>query len=56
MFNRAFDELTGNDLDFYPDDLRSVIDDVNDDVYDHINNGGVQIRFLPRISRSMRST
>lgn len=39
IFNRAFDELTGNDLDFYPEDLRSIIDDVNDDVYDHINNG-----------------
>lgn len=39
IFNRAFDELTGNNLDFYPEDLRSVIDEVNDDVYDHINNG-----------------
>ena len=39
VFNRAFDELTGNNLDFYPEDLRSVIDEVNDDVYDHINNG-----------------
>nr|WP_298059753.1 glutathione S-transferase family protein [uncultured Halomonas sp.] len=39
MFNHAFDELTGNDLDFYPQDLRSVIDEVNADVYDHINNG-----------------
>ena len=39
MFNHAFDELTGNDLDFYPLDLRSVIDEVNADVYDHINNG-----------------
>lgn len=39
IFNRGFDELTGNDLDFYPQDLRSVIDEINDDVYDHINNG-----------------
>lgn len=39
IFNRAFDELTGNDLDFYPKDLCSVIDEVNADVYDHINNG-----------------
>lgn len=39
MFNRSFDRLTGNDLDFYPEDLRSVIDEVNDDVYEHINNG-----------------
>jgi len=39
ILNDAFDELTGNDLDFYPADLRNVIDEVNDDVYDHINNG-----------------
>ena len=28
MLNSAFDELTGNRLDFYPDDLRDVIDEV----------------------------
>jgi putative glutathione S-transferase len=39
MFNDAFDELTGNRLDFYPEDLRETIDAVNADVYDHINNG-----------------
>ena len=39
MFNHGFDALTGNDLDFYPQDLRGIIDEVNDDVYDHINNG-----------------
>uniref|UniRef100_UPI0025B7B576 glutathione S-transferase family protein n=1 Tax=Halomonas sp. TaxID=1486246 RepID=UPI0025B7B576 len=39
MFNDAFDELTGNRLDFYPEDLRETIDAVNEDVYDHINNG-----------------
>ena len=39
MFNDAFDDLTGNRLDFYPADLRETIDAVNDDVYDHINNG-----------------
>ncbi|MGM0544475.1 MAG: glutathione S-transferase family protein [Pseudomonadota bacterium] len=39
ILNDAFDELTGNDLDFYPADLRDVIDEVNADVYDHINNG-----------------
>ncbi|WP_043529899.1 glutathione S-transferase family protein [Litchfieldella xinjiangensis] len=39
IFNTAFDELTGNRLDFYPQELRGVIDEVNDDVYDHINNG-----------------
>ncbi|MCS2608670.1 glutathione S-transferase family protein [Halomonas dongshanensis] len=39
MFNQVFDGLTGNDLDFYPDDLRAVIDEVNADVYDNVNNG-----------------
>ncbi|WP_110708423.1 glutathione S-transferase family protein [Salinicola sp. CR57] len=39
MLNTAFDGLTGNRLDFYPNDLRDVIDAVNADVYDHVNNG-----------------
>ncbi len=39
MFNDAFDELTGNRLDLVPEDLRETIDAVNEDVYDHINNG-----------------
>ncbi|MBP5979180.1 MAG: glutathione S-transferase family protein [Halomonas sp.] len=39
IFNRAFNKLTNNHLDFYPEDLRQDIDAVNADVYDHINNG-----------------
>ncbi|QEA38739.1 glutathione S-transferase family protein [Pistricoccus aurantiacus] len=39
IFNDAFDEITGNRLDFYPEELRETIDAVNADVYDHINNG-----------------
>jgi len=39
MLNSAFDALTGNRLDFYPDDLRDAIDAVNADVYDNVNNG-----------------
>ncbi|MEM7644635.1 MAG: glutathione S-transferase family protein [Pseudomonadota bacterium] len=39
MFNTAFDGLTGNDLDFYPEDLRAEIDRINDRVYPDINNG-----------------
>lgn len=39
MLNNAFDEITGNTKDYYPDDLKSEIDDVNDRVYGAINNG-----------------
>ncbi|WP_298429975.1 glutathione S-transferase family protein [uncultured Jannaschia sp.] len=39
MFNSAFDGLTGNDLDFYPEDLRPEIDRINDRVYSDVNNG-----------------
>ncbi|MCM2398866.1 glutathione S-transferase family protein [Rhizobium sp. S95] len=39
MFNSAFDGLTGNTLDFYPEILRSEIDEVNKRVYDTLNNG-----------------
>lgn len=39
MFNSAFDGLTGNTLDFYPEELRGEIDEVNKRVYDTLNNG-----------------
>ncbi|RUO77345.1 glutathione S-transferase family protein [Idiomarina seosinensis] len=39
IFNSAFNELTGNDDDYYPDDLQQHIDEVNDWVYNDINNG-----------------
>ncbi|GAC22169.1 glutathione S-transferase family protein [Paraglaciecola arctica] len=39
MFNTAFNHLTGNHSDYYPEDLRSQIDAVNKRVYDTINNG-----------------
>ncbi len=39
MFNSAFDGLTGNDLDFYPENLRPEIDRLNDRIYRDINNG-----------------
>lgn len=39
MFNSAFNHLTGNHSDYYPEDLRSQIDAVNTRVYDTINNG-----------------
>ncbi len=39
MFNAAFDELTGNRLDFYPERLRSQIDALNERIYPNVNNG-----------------
>jgi putative glutathione S-transferase len=39
MFNSAFNDLTGNHLDFYPASQRNAIDDVNEWVYSDINNG-----------------
>jgi putative glutathione S-transferase len=39
MFNTAFNHLTGNTTDFYPQGLHTTIDALNDRVYDTINNG-----------------
>ena len=39
MFNSAFNELTGDQQDFYSEALRSQIDEINKRVYDEINNG-----------------
>lgn len=39
MFNSAFDVLTGNSLDFYPEALRGEIDVLNQRIYPAVNNG-----------------
>lgn len=39
MFNSAFDALTGNALDFYPEPLRPAIDALNERIYPAVNNG-----------------
>ncbi|MDO6425890.1 glutathione S-transferase family protein [Thalassotalea sp. 1_MG-2023] len=39
MFNSAFDDITGNTVDFYPTTLQHDIDEINTFVYDNINNG-----------------
>ncbi|ARU54623.1 glutathione transferase [Oleiphilus messinensis] len=39
MFNSAFNHITGNHDDYYPESHRTAIDAVNDDVYSNINNG-----------------
>jgi putative glutathione S-transferase len=39
MFNSAFDDLTGNRLDLYPETLRPEINRLNDRIYPAVNNG-----------------
>ncbi|GGB34728.1 glutathione-dependent reductase [Roseibium aquae] len=39
MFNSAFDSLTGSAVDFYPPDLRTEIQQVNEIIYHSVNNG-----------------
>ena len=39
MFNSAFNDITNNHDDYYPEELRADIDEVNDFVYANINNG-----------------
>ncbi len=39
MFNSAFDALTGNNLDFWPEEMRDDIEMVNERIYETLNNG-----------------
>ena len=39
MFNSAFDGITGNTLDFWPEEMRDEIEDVNERIYSTFNNG-----------------
>lgn len=39
MLNTSFNDLTGNQDDYYPAHLRGEIDSINDLVYNNINNG-----------------
>lgn len=39
MFNSAFDDITDNTLDFWPQAQRDAIEDVNARIYNTINNG-----------------
>lgn len=45
MLNTAFDELTGSSLDLYPSDLHDAIDELNERLYSHLNNGVYQAGF-----------
>lgn len=39
MFNSAFEGLGSSDYDYAPDELLDAIDEVNDEIYDTVNNG-----------------
>ena len=39
MFNAAFDGITGNTDDYWPEPLRAAIEPVNQRIYDGLNNG-----------------
>ena len=39
ILNTSFNDITGNHTDYYPDALQSEIDEVNQWVYNDINNG-----------------
>ena len=39
MLNSAFDEITGNTDDYWPEALRDRIEEFNDRIYDTVNNG-----------------
>jgi glutathionyl-hydroquinone reductase len=48
MFNSAFDDITGNRVDLFPGELSDEIDDINDYVYENINNGVYRSGFATR--------
>ncbi|SPH16574.1 Glutathionyl-hydroquinone reductase YqjG [Defluviimonas aquaemixtae] len=48
MFNSAFDHLTGNTDDYWPEDLRAAIEPVNARIYDTVNNGVYKAGFATR--------
>ena len=39
MFNSAFDGITGNRADYWPEQMRDAIEEVNARIYDTVNNG-----------------
>ena len=50
MFNSAFNDLTKDEQDFYPAALQSDIDEINEFVYENINNGVYRTGFATTVS------
>jgi glutathionyl-hydroquinone reductase len=48
MFNNAFDDITGNANDYYPETLRAQINDINERVYHTVNNGVYKAGFATK--------
>ena len=48
MFNKSFNELTGNALDFYPAQFQKKIDEINNFTYHNINNGVYKVGFATK--------
>lgn len=48
IFNDAFNDLTQNDADFYPENLRNEIHDVNERIYNTLNNGVYKCGFAQK--------
>ena len=48
MFNKSFNELTGNALNFYPAQFQKKIDEINNFTYHNINNGVYKVGFATK--------
>lgn len=48
MFNSAFDGLTGNTADYWPEAMRDEIEEVNGRVYETVNNGVYRAGFASK--------
>ena len=48
IFNKSFNILTGNQLDFYPKKFQKKIDNINNFTYHNINNGVYKVGFATK--------